>query len=77
MTRFIWALFSAFLVCASPALAQTSETFSSYVYGLPAVNSLSGTEKIFVLQNNQPGTTTPQQIVGNAGNQVFTSMTGD
>ena len=47
-----------------PAMAQTTQTFSSYVAGLPAAGALTGTEKVFLLKSGAPTTATPYQILG-------------
>jgi hypothetical protein len=56
----------AWTLNAQPALSQTQpaqQTFSAYVHGLPAINSLAGSENIFALQAGAPKTTTPYQIL--------------
>lgn len=52
------------LLSGSPLHAQTTETYSAYVLGLPSASSLVGTEKIPTIQSSQSKTTTPQQILG-------------
>jgi hypothetical protein len=51
------------LGAVTPAHAQTTETYSAYVLGLPAAASLTGTEKMWLLQGTTPKTTTPGQIL--------------
>lgn len=55
-------IMAACLLGASPALAQT-ETFSTYITGLPPVASVNGTERMFALAVSTPSTITPYQIL--------------
>lgn len=50
-------------VCQTLAQTQTqTQTFSAYVYGLSAISSLDGTEKVFALKAGMPGTFTPSLL---------------
>jgi len=56
-------LFLAPVVCTAPALAQGTQTFSTYVTGLAPVGSVIGSERMFALQVGIPKTLTPYQIL--------------
>lgn len=58
----------AWLATAIPAFAQTTETFSTYILGLPAAPSLVGTEKIYGVQSGVSKTLTPYQILSLVSN---------
>lgn len=62
MTRVILAAALAWLVCAGPALGA-DVPFSTYVLGLAAASSISGTEKLVAVQGGVPKTMTPAQIM--------------
>lgn len=60
----LFALLTACLFSTS-ALAQSSETFSTYITGLAPASSVIGTERMFALQSGSPKTMTPYQILSN------------
>ncbi|PAY05445.1 hypothetical protein CK489_29110 [Bradyrhizobium sp. UFLA03-84] len=64
MLKTIRSIFIA-LACmlAAPAMAQTTQSYSTYVLGLPAASTLTGTEKIATIQGGASKYTTPQQIL--------------
>lgn len=62
------------LLGSTPALPQSSETFSAYITGLAPASSVIGTERMFALQAGSPKTMTPYQILSNViGDCTFAS----